>query len=255
MTSPFSINKLNLTIATLAILVVGLACGSNTPPPAQYVGVWTSGDGTLITIRADGSADYKSSNSSVSGGGAVIDEAAKTLKISMASLGPTFKIDKAPAGNEMTLDGIVFKKSGGGSDTKSDTKSSDSKSEIPAGDKLQTLVKATFIDFSDAVQSGDFTDFHKKAASVWRDDSSPDEMATAFKVFVDNKEDYNFKKAVSPLDATFSPAPAIEKVSGLDALVVKGYYPTKPQRANFELKYTMDEGSWKLIGINIKTTE
>ncbi len=259
MTSPFSINKLNLTIATIALLVVGLACGSNTPPPPQYVGVWTSGDGTLITIRADGSADYKSSNSSVSGGGAVVDEAAKTLKISLASLGPTFKIDKAPTGNEMTLDGIVFKKSGGGdtkSDTKSsDTKSSDSKSEVPANDKLQTLVKATFLDFSDAVQSGDFSDFHKKAASVWRDDSSPDEMATAFKVFVDNKEDYDFKKAVSPLEATFSPAPAIEKVSGLDALVVKGYYPTKPQRANFELKYTMDEGSWKLIGINIKTTE
>ena len=84
MTSPlFSINKLNLTIATIALLVVGLACGSNTPPPPQYVGVWTSGDGTLITIRADGSADYKSSNSSVSGGGAVIDEAAKTLKISI----------------------------------------------------------------------------------------------------------------------------------------------------------------------------
>lgn len=79
-------------------------------------------------------------------------------------------------------------------------------------------------------------------------------MLTAFKIFVDNKADYNFKKAVSPLDATFTPAPAIEKVSGLDALIVKGYYPTKPQRANFELKYTMDDGSWKLIGINIKAS-
>ena len=108
-------SRANVVFATLALLLAGLACGSNTTavPPPQYVGVWTSGDATTITIRSDGSADYKSSNSSVSGGGAVIDEAAKTLKISLAGMGPTFKIDKPPTTTEMTLDGIVFKKYGG----------------------------------------------------------------------------------------------------------------------------------------------
>lgn len=239
-----------------SLLLVVIACGSKTPPPAQYVGVWTSGDGSTITIYSDGSGDYKSGNSSVSGGSVVVDEAAKTLKISLAGLGPTFKVEKAPDGGQMTLDGIVFKKSGGGStssDSKSDSKSSSSKAEVPSSDKLQTLVKTTFLDFSDAVQSEDFTDFHKKVAKVWQEQSSPDEMADAFKAFVDNKANYNFKKAVSPLDATFTPAPSIEQVSGMDALVVKGYYPTTPLRANFELKYTMEDGNWKLIGINIKT--
>lgn len=249
-------NNFNLVIAAVFVLIVGLACGKSTPPPSQYVGVWKAADGTLITIRSDGGADYKSGSSSVSGGSVTVDEAAKTLKISLASLGPTFKIDKAPTGSEMTLDGIVFKKDGGSSSsTTSDTKSSDAKPEIPSNDKLQTLVKSTFLDFSDAVQSGDFTDFHKKAAKVWRDDASADELAEAFKPFVDDKENYNFKRAVSPMDAVFSPAPSIEKVAGLDALVVKGYYPTKPARANFELKYTMDDGTWKLIGINVKTTK
>ncbi len=254
-TKAFSNNKLNILFATLTLLVVGLACGSSTPPPPAYVGVWISGDGATITIRSDGGADYKSGGTSVSGGSAVIDETAKTLKISLASLGPTFKIDKPPTATEMTLDGIVFKKSGGGSSTSSDTTKSDAKPEIPSNDKLQTLVKTTFLDFSDAVQSGDFADFHKKTAKVWRDDSSPDKLADAFAPFVDDKENYDFKRAVSPMDATFSPAPSIEKVSGLDALVVKGYYPTKPSRANFELKYTMDDGTWKLIGINVKTTK
>ncbi|MEQ1603820.1 MAG: hypothetical protein ABL999_03040 [Pyrinomonadaceae bacterium] len=247
-------NNLNLVIAAIFVLIVGLACGKSTPPPPQYVGVWKAADGTLITIRADGGADYKSGNYSVSGGSAVIDEAAKTLKISLASLGPTFKIDKPPTGSEMTLDGILFRKDGGSSSSSDDKPTSNAKGEIPSNDKLQTLVKSTFLDFSDAVQSGDFTDFHKKAAKVWRDDATPDELAEAFKPFVDDKENYNFKKAVSPMDATFSPAPSIEKVAGLDALVVKGYYPTKPARANFELKYTMDDGTWKLIGINVKTT-
>ncbi|MBP9109349.1 MAG: hypothetical protein KBF83_07315 [Pyrinomonadaceae bacterium] len=252
MCKSFLSNKVNLIFALGALMVVGLACGSSTPPPAAYVGAWASNDGATITIRSDGGADYKSGGTSVSGGSAVIDEAAKTLKISLAGLGPTFKIDKAPTGNEMTLDGIVFKKSGGGS---SETKSSNEKADIPSEEKLQTLVKTTFLDFGDAVQSGDFTDFHKKAAPVWRDDTSPEEMLDAFKVFVDRKEDYNFKRAITPLDATFSPEPTIEKVKGLDALVVKGYYPTKPLRANFELKYVMDDGNWKLIGINIKTRQ
>ena len=61
-------------------------------------------------------------------------------------------------------------------------------------------------------------------------------------------------EAIASLDATLTPAPTIEKVSGVDALIVKGHYPTKPQQANFELKYTMDDGTWKLIGIKIKTT-
>lgn len=252
-------NKINIAIAICAMLIVGLACGSNTPPPPAYVGVWVSGDGATITIRSDGSADYKSGGTSVSGGGAVIDEAAKTLKISLASLGPTFKIDKPPTATEMTLDGIVFKKSGGGSSssnsssTTSDTKNA--KPEVPSNDKLQPLVKSTFNDFSDAVQKGDFTDFHKKAAKVWRDESSPEKMADAFESFVDNKDDFNFKPAIAALDATFDPAPSFDKVAGVDALVLKGYYPTKPSRANFELEYTMEDGSWKLIGINVKTTK
>ena len=254
MGKPFFTNKTNLIVALSALMIVGLACGSSTPPPPGYVGAWTSNDGASITIRNDGSADYKSGGTSVSGGSAVIDEEAKTLKISLAGLGPTFKIDKAPAGNEMTLDGIVFRKSGGPSDTDQGSRSSDAKPEIPSDEKLQTLVKTTFLDFGDAVQTEDFSDFHNKVAKVWRDDSSPETLAEAFKTFVDNKDDYNFKRAVTPLDATFTPAPKLDKVSGLDALIVKGYYPTKPQRANFELKYIMDDGSWKLIGINIKTT-
>lgn len=244
-------NAFTLVISLVILAAIGLACGSKTPPPAAYVGVWTGADGTLVTIRADGSGDYKSGSSSVSGGSVTVDEAGKTLKITFASMGPTFKIDKAPTASEMTLDGVVFRKTGG-SDTKSDTKT-DSKPEIPSNDKLQTLVKATFLDFGDAVQSEDFSDFHKKIAKVWRDSSTPEELNEAFKTFTDNKEDYDFKKAVSPLDATFSPSPSIEKVRDLDALVVKGYYPTKPQRADFELKYTMEDGTWKLIGINIKT--
>lgn len=244
-------NKITLLLSTAILISVGLACGSKTPPPAQYVGVWTGADGTLITIRADGSGDYKSGNSNVTNGSVAIDEAAKSLKIALVGMGPTYSIDKAPSGDQMTLSGVVFRRSGGSDTT---TSTATEKPVIPGDEKLQTLVKTTFLDFGDAVQTEDFTDFHKKIAKVWRDSSTPDELNDAFKTFIDRKEDYNFKRAVSPLEASFTPAPAIEPVRGLDALIVKGYYPTKPQRANFELKYVMEDGNWKLIGINIKTT-
>lgn len=244
-------NVISLVIALTSLLLIGLACGSSKPAPPAYVGFWTGDDGSTITIRADGGADYRSGGTKVTGGSAVIDESAKTLKISLASLGPSFTIDKAPSGNQMTLSGVIYRKTGG-SDSDTDKKS-DVKPEVPEDEKLQTLVKTTFLDFGDAIQTEDFTDFHKKTAKVWRDSSSAEELLDAFKVFVDNKGDYNFKRAVSALDATFTPAPSIEDVKGLDALVVKGYYPTTPQRANFELKYVMDDGTWKLIAINIRT--
>lgn len=255
-----TMNARNFTALILSVgvlFVLGFACGgSGTPPPSEYVGAWTGNDGSTITIRADGSGDYKSGGTTVTNGSVEIDDAKKELTIKLVGIGPTLKIDKEPSGNKMTLGGVVYTKGGGSSDTKSDTKSdskSDAKPEIPSKDKLQTLVKTSFMDFSDAVQAEDFTDFNKKVAKVWQEQTSPDEMKDAFKVFVDNKADYNFKRAIASLDATFSPEPTIGKVLDLDALILKGYYPTSPARANFELKYVMEDGNWKLVGINIKT--
>lgn len=247
-----TMNARNLTALMLTIgvlFVLGFACGGDgTPPPSEYVGAWTGNDGSTITIRADGSGDYKSGGTTVTNGSVEIDDAKKELTIKLVGIGPTLKIDKAPSGNKMTLSGVAYTKPGGSSDTKSDVKL-----EIPSKDKLQTLVKTSFMDFSDAVQAEDFTDFNKKVAKVWQEQTSPDEMKDAFKVFVENKKDYNFKRAIASLDATFSPEPTIGKVLDLDALILKGYYPTSPAQANFEMKYVMDDGTWKLVGINIKT--
>ncbi|MBV9216443.1 MAG: hypothetical protein JO053_09720 [Acidobacteria bacterium] len=121
-------NKFAMLSALAALIVVGLACGKSTPPPAAYVGTWTGSDGTTITIRADGSGDYKSGNSNVTNGNVTVDEGAKTLKITLAGLGPSYNIDKAPAGDSMTLSGVVFKKGGGSSTTSSAPSSNSSNS-------------------------------------------------------------------------------------------------------------------------------
>lgn len=245
--------KSNFTASILvlfALMVVGLACtGEKKPAPPEYVGTWIATDDSKLTIRADGGCDYQSGNgnTTVTGGNFELAEDGKSFKTGFVGIGPSFKIDKAPSNGEMTLDGIVYKKSGGSTSAST----SDVKPDIPSKDKLQTLVKTSFMDFGDAVQGEDFTDFHAKVAKVWRDSSTPEKLEEAFKTFTNNKENYNFKRAIATLDAELSPESKIEKVQGLDALIVKGKYETKPV-SNFELKYVMDDGTWKLIGINVQ---
>jgi hypothetical protein len=246
------------------LFLMGFACGgSNTPPPAAYVGDWTGADGTTMSLRADGSANYKSANASVDSGGVTIDEGAKTLKITFAGLGPTFTIDKPPSGDQMTLSGVVYRKGGNSTDTKTDKTSSDDRDTsgstksgggVPSNPELQSLVKQTVLDFNDAVQSGDFSDFHDTLSKPFQDQASPDKLAGVFHEFVENKEVMDFS-SVKKMDATFSPEPSITKQGDYDMLNTRGYFPTIPRKTNFSLKYIKEGTAWKLSSIEINTKE
>ncbi|HEX3101041.1 MAG TPA: hypothetical protein VHQ01_04585 [Pyrinomonadaceae bacterium] len=251
----------NATVSLLLVLgiffVMGFACGgSSTPPPSQYVGFWTGEDGSTITIRGDGSADYKSGNSSISGGSVTIDEGAKTLKISFASLGPSFTIDKAPSGDKMTLSSVVYKKGSGDSDSKSDkTSSSDDKTsgDAPSKSEAEKLVKATFSDFADAVDSGDFGQFYDNASGDFQTTYTKDQVKSTFNVFIENKS-----KALPSLQdvqsrsASFSNGPSIETEKGTKMMVADGEFASKPTAIKFETKYEWEKGEWKMLKFKIK---
>jgi hypothetical protein len=245
-------NQFGLLFASALLLVAVLACGSKTPPPQQYVGSWTGDDGSLISIRNDGSGDYKSSNSSVNGGSVTIDEAAKTLKIAFVGMGPTFAIDKAPSGDRMTLSGVVYKK-GGDSDTKSDdgpSKTSSSDPDVPSEEELQELARKSVLDFNEAIQTDDFSDFHSTLSKPFQKDASPEKLAGVFHEFVEAK--VNFSE-IEELKAKFASAPAISTAGKYEMLQLKGQYPTSPRKTNFDLKYIYEDGEWKLGSININT--
>ena len=108
-------NNFFLLVAALAAVVfAGIACSGGAadakPAGPEFVGEWSAKDGSTITIRSDGSADYKSGSTTVSGGKAEVSEQEKTLRISLLGIGPKLKIDKPPANDEMTLDGVVYRK-------------------------------------------------------------------------------------------------------------------------------------------------
>ena len=107
-------NFATVFLVLCTLMGIGLACSKSAadakPAGPEFVGAWSAKDGSTITIRSDGSADYKTGGSSVTGGKAEVSESEKTLKISVLGVGSTMKIDKAPSGDEMTLDGIVYRK-------------------------------------------------------------------------------------------------------------------------------------------------
>src|SRR6185369_1133904 len=110
------------------------------------------------------------------------------------------------------------------------------KLEIPPDTRLQVLIKKTLLDFNSAVRAGDVTEFHNQTAPVWRNKTTPDQMRDAFNAFIEKKDHVNLE-TISDVEATLDPAPEVRKISGIDALILKGFYPTAPKRVVFELRY------------------
>lgn len=107
---PIKKNLFTASIALALLLTIGLACGGGKPVPQAYQGNWTGSDGSTIYMHGDGSAGFKLGGKSVDGGGAEIDESAKTLTISLFGISNTWKIDQPPSGNVMVLSGTRYTK-------------------------------------------------------------------------------------------------------------------------------------------------
>lgn len=103
-------NLLGFSLAVAILLTVAIGCGGGKPVPPAYQGNWVASDGTTITMDSEGRASFKKGGKSVDGGGAEIDEAAKTLTISLFGISETWTIDEPPANGVMKLSGTEFKK-------------------------------------------------------------------------------------------------------------------------------------------------
>jgi hypothetical protein len=244
------------------VLFVGLGCSGSKkdgkPVPAEYQGAWTGSDGSTLTIRSDSSGDYHSGGTKVDNGTVAIDDAAKTLSITFFGIGPTLKIDQAPSGNSMKLEGTVYKKSGSTDTTKladkkdkpSYEKSDASKGEMPSDEELQDIVKTTLMDFAEAVKDEDFSDFYDNISKPWKKETSAEALKTTFQGFIDRKIDIS---DIDPLEATFSTDPVIEKDLGYKTLKLDGKYPTTPNSTKFNLHYIPEGKVWKLSSIRVNT--
>lgn len=135
--------------------------------------------------------------------------------------------------------------------TKVPTKKADaSKGEMPADDELQYLAKTSLLDFNDAIQKADFSDFHSRLSKTWQKQITAEKFKQEFQAFIDKGVDIS---AISSEEASFSPAASIDKAGGVKMLVMKGSYDISPSPTTFELKYIPEGKEWKLFGIDVRT--
>lgn len=227
------------------------------PPPQEYYGEWQGQDNSTLTIQGDGSGLYKTSNTSV-GGLARWDAATGKLKIGILGIDKTFHVDAPPHDENgtqvMTLDGQVFKKTGGSTPTTSSggnggedtSKTSYDKDTVPSEEACRELAKKSLLDWNEGVQSRDFTSFRATTAKEFQEAYTAAQLADVFKDFI--SQNINIAP-IQNLTPTFDPAPSLSD----GHLELKGVYPTTPNRVKFDLKYLYQDSTWKLYSIDVNT--
>jgi hypothetical protein len=130
--------------------------------------------------------------------------------------------------------------------------SSNDDGDAPSEAVVEDLVKDTTAQFSEAVDSGDFSEIHANSSSDFQNTYTVDEMTTAFKSYTDKKSVVvPILNKVSSADAEFTKPPSIRTEKGLNILVASGKFPTKPYNVRFDYEYVMRGGEWKLLKLVI----
>jgi hypothetical protein len=122
--------------------------------------------------------------------------------------------------------------------------------EVPEETELKSMTEASLLSFGRAVKKKDFSKFYEDVASVWQKQTSPEKLAEVFSEFFDKGID--LPSVVKDMEPIFNHPAAI---GANDVLLIQGYYPTKPNRVIFKLKYLSEEGEWKLFGIDVNLKE
>lgn len=122
--------------------------------------------------------------------------------------------------------------------------------EIPSKEELKRMSEDSLLEFGEAVKNKDFSDFYDDIADLWQKQTTAKKLLEAFKTFTDQNIDLT--DAIRGLEPLFS-STKIDPDN--DVLIISGFYPTKPNRIIFDLKYLQEEGDWKLVGINVNLKE
>jgi len=134
--------------------------------------------------------------------------------------------------------------------TSNDTKTSDD--SIPSNSVVEGLIKDTISQFSDAVESGDFSAIHASSSTDFQASYTVDQMKTAFKSYINKKSVVvPIMKKSSSMSADFSRPPGIRTEKGLKILMAAGEFKTKPYKTRFDFEYVWRGGEWKLLKLVI----
>lgn len=117
--------------------------------------------------------------------------------------------------------------------------------KMPGPVAMEALIKATMLTLNDANVTGNYTVLHAKLSKPFRDQFGPDKLKEIFKTFVDQQIDYDIIAAHKPV-ASQEP-----KIDDRGALVLRGYFDTRPTRVTYELDFIPSDGEWKPIKLKV----
>jgi hypothetical protein len=118
--------------------------------------------------------------------------------------------------------------------------------KVPSDKELKALALDSLLAFNDAIQTKSFEKFYKKISQLWQKEVTSDKLREIFQAFIDKEIDI---ARITNVEPVFDRAPA---VNGDGLLVIKGSYPTRPNKVSFELKYVYEDENWSLAGINVQ---
>jgi len=118
--------------------------------------------------------------------------------------------------------------------------------DMPSLRQRTALVKRSMHDFAMSLDEGDMRHFFGTLSTLWKSQTTPEELAAAFDEF------YQQQIALLPLDAmqpVFTAEPTIDENGVLE---LAGRYETTPSPVSFSHRYILEGSDWKLIGIDVQ---
>lgn len=116
---------------------------------------------------------------------------------------------------------------------------------VPSAVLQEILIKTSMLTLNDANLTGNYTVLHAKLAKPFRDQFSPDRLKQAFKSFADQKIDFGLIATKPPV------ATGESKINSRGALLLRGYFDTRPSRVLYDLDFLTSEGEWKPVKLNV----
>lgn len=113
---------------------------------------------------------------------------------------------------------------------------------VPSVADQVVLITQSVRDFGISVEQQSMEHFRSTVSHLWQRQITTEELDEVFAVTYDQGLDFSFLDTVAPI---------VEPVAGLGEnrqLVLKGYFPTRPDQFHFEQTYLYEGVGWKLYG-------
>lgn len=120
--------------------------------------------------------------------------------------------------------------------------------KVPIAQEARAIVRESLLIFNEAVLAGDFSSFHQRIATVWQEQITPAQLRDALAGFVEQKVNIG---PVADLEPVFNPEPEMDDDG---VLLLKGHYPTRPNKVHFKLRYIHEGGAWRLVNIGVNVS-